>query len=210
MATRAGARAAAPVARARARPRAAPIPIPIPVERVGRRALRIRGVSAEVQRHSAVGVDALHGRGDPALPRLGEVLDLLAHTLDVAEFVHEYENPVGSDVLGEVEAIIFNQIDAGEQFYATGLRVIAEDAEGNEVETALPISVHRPIEVIHSGKRLLAERYTPVPVSGCMPGSVDTMVRYSETRTEFRQSSVNFTLRSEWSSSNGTTRSETW
>ena len=80
----------------------------------------------------------------------------------------------------------------------------------NEVETALPISVHRPIEVIHNSKRLLAERYTPVPVSGCTPGSIDTNVTYSETQTEYRQSSVNLTMRRTWNSSNGTTQTESW
>ncbi len=128
----------------------------------------------------------------------------------ITEFVHEYEGPVDNDILGEIEPVIFNPISELEQFYATGIRVIAQDEEGNEVETALPLSVHRPIEVIHSGKRLLAERYTPVPVSGCMPGSIDTNVRYSETRTEYRQTSVNLTMRRTWNSSNGTTQTSSW
>ncbi len=128
----------------------------------------------------------------------------------VTTFSHEYNTPTETDVLGEDEAIIFNAIPGEEQFYATGIRIIAEDTDGNIVETALPFSVHRPIEVIHSGKREIAERYPPVPVSSCMPGGIGTRVNYSESRKEFRQQSVSVTLRNEWTLSNGLTRNTEW
>ena len=127
------------------------------------------------------------------------------------EFSHTFASPIERDVLGaREEAILFNAIPADQQFYVSGLRVIVEDAEGKTVETALPISVHRPIEVINSGARHMAQRYEPVPASGCMPGTLGGMVTYSEARTEYRQQSVNVTLRNEWTSTRGATESETW
>ena len=43
---------------------------------------------------------------------------------------HLYDAPIESDRVGDLEALIFNQIDTEEQFYVTSIRVIAEDAEG--------------------------------------------------------------------------------
>ncbi len=127
------------------------------------------------------------------------------------QFVHEFDSPIERDVLGaEEEAVLFNPIPADQQSYTASLRVIIEDAEGKAVETALPISVHRPIEVINSGQRLLAQRYEPVPASGCMPGTLGGNVTYSEARTEFRQQSVNVTFRNEWTSSRGNSQTESW
>ncbi|MCA9541224.1 MAG: hypothetical protein KC620_20125 [Myxococcales bacterium] len=124
---------------------------------------------------------------------------------------HRYETPTDRDDLGVVgEPILFNPVPEGEQFYTTGLRIIAEDAQGNTVETALPVSVHRPIEVVHSGKRELAERYEPVPVSGCIPGSIGSQVSYSETVTEFRQQSVSVTVSRDFSQTHGASRTQDW
>jgi len=127
------------------------------------------------------------------------------------QFTHNFESPVDRDILGErEEAILFNPIPGDEQSYVSAIRVIVEDAEGRTVETALPISVHRPIEVINSGARQMAQRYEPVPASGCMPGVLGGMVTYSEARTEFRQQSVNVTFRNEWTATQGSSSSETW
>jgi len=126
------------------------------------------------------------------------------------DFVHTFDGPTDRDTLGADEAIIFNPIPADQQAYTAGIRVIAEDAEGRTVETALPMSVHRPIEIVHSGRRELAERYTPVPVSGCTPGSIGSQVTYSETRTEYRQQSVSITVKQEWAQQNGTSRTQDW
>ena len=127
------------------------------------------------------------------------------------EYSHAFDSPIERDVLGaREEAILFNAIPPDQQFYVSAVRVIVEDAEGNTVETALPVSVHRPIEVINSGVRQMAQRYAPVPASGCMPGTLGGMVTYSEARTEYRQQSVNVTLRNEWTSTRGTTENETW
>ncbi len=124
------------------------------------------------------------------------------------EFIHEFGAPVDQDVLGEEEAVIFNPVPDEQQFYAASVRVIAEDDKGNQLETALPLTVHRPLEIIHSGKRELAERYTPVPVSGCTPGSIGSQVTYSETRTEYRQQSVSVTINRDWATSTGASASQ--
>ncbi len=126
-------------------------------------------------------------------------------------YEHTFEQPVDRDMIGDQEPVIFNPIADSDQFYATGIRVIAVDADGKSVETAMPVTVHRPIEVLMLSKKAqMAERYQPIPVSGCMPGGIGTQVRYSESRTESRQRSVSMTVRSDWSSTNGATQTDSW
>ncbi len=103
-------------------------------------------------------------------------------------------NPIADDLLGFDEAILFNPIPEQQQSYVTAIRVIAVDDEGRTVETALPISVHRPFEVRYGGEYEIAELYEPEPVSGCIPGSIGSSVTYRETTTETRQQSVSVTV----------------
>ena len=113
----------------------------------------------------------------------------------VSTIVHDYEGQVtDTDRLGDQEAIIFNPIDDDTQFYVAGIRIIAENDEGERIETALPISVHRPIEVRYGGAYELAQVYEPEPVSGCQQGSLGGSVSYSERYTETRQQSVRMTV----------------
>ena len=84
------------------------------------------------------------------------------------------------------------------QSYISGVRIVAYDDEGGSVETALPIGVHRPMEVIYDGRFEIAERYEPVPVSGCIPGSIDSRVSYEERVSESRQQSVSMTISTNW------------
>lgn len=123
---------------------------------------------------------------------------------------HQYEVPVEGDRVGEIESLIFNAIGADEQFYVTSVRIVAEDIDGRRVENILPISVHRPIEVIHSGKKFMAERFEPVPVSGCEPGTLGGRVSYSESKSEYRQHQVNLTVRRNWTNSQGISTSSSW
>ncbi len=113
------------------------------------------------------------------------------------------------DALGEqAELVVFNAVPDDQRSYVASLRVIAYDAAGASVETALPLSVHRPIEVIHDGKLELAERYEPVPVSGCIPGGIGTNATYEESSSESRAQSVSVTLSSAWRSSTASALSE--
>ncbi|MFZ4735664.1 MAG: hypothetical protein ACOYM9_06955 [Bradymonadia bacterium] len=132
---------------------------------------------------------------------------------DASRVTHDYGaagGPVGQDTLGEDEPVLFNPVPEGEQFYVTLLRAVAYDAEGRSVETVLPVSVHRPVEVVHNGKLELAEIYDPVPVSGCIPGSINTEVEYEESVSEERQRSVSVTVSRDWGRSNGTSQSNEW
>ena len=74
--------------------------------------------------------------------------------------------------------------------YIATLRVEAEDVEGNVIETSLPFRVVRPMEVKHYGKYELAEIYEPIPVSGCIVGSIGNNVSYSESTTQTRQNNT--------------------
>jgi hypothetical protein len=129
----------------------------------------------------------------------------------VTSFVHEFtdDQPTSEDSVGEsAEIIVFNQVPQDQQSYVSGVRVVAYDKEGRFVETALPVSVHRPIEVKYDGSYELAERYEPTPVSGCIPGSVGNQVSYSENTVETRTQSVSMTVSSNWTTSSGRTVSQ--
>ena len=124
--------------------------------------------------------------------------------------VHDFGtgNAVATDVLGRDEAIIFNPVKDDLQFYVTDVRVIATDDEGRSVETAIPLTVHRPIEVRFRGEQELAEVYEPEPVSGCIPGTIGGEVTYEESTTETRQRSVSVTVSTNWGRSAGHTVSQ--
>lgn len=119
---------------------------------------------------------------------------------DVTNFEYDLGrgNPVADHALGLDEPVVFNPIDPGTQSYLSPIRITAYDDEGTAVETALPLSVHRPMEVVYGGEHELAQIYEPVPVSGCIPGSIGTVVEYSESETETRQTSVSVTVSNKW------------
>lgn len=130
----------------------------------------------------------------------------------VYRYEHTYASPVSEDIIGgEGEPLFFNQVGDGERFYVTSLKVIAhDDAAGLSAETAWPISVHRPLEVVYDGKRDLAERYEPEPVSGCIPGTLGTRVSYSESKSEYRQRTVSVTISQGWVRSQGQELNRRW
>ncbi len=129
----------------------------------------------------------------------------------VTKYEHTHELAVVDDVVGDDEPLFFNPVPDDERFYVTNLRVIAYDDANNLVaETAWPLSVHRPIEVIYDGKRQIAEHYEPEPVSGCIPGTLGTRVSYSESKSEFRQRTVSVTVSSSWMRGHGQSLSRNW
>jgi hypothetical protein len=128
----------------------------------------------------------------------------------ISSFEHSFNSPVAEDFIGESEPVFFNPIPEGEQFYVTSIKVRAYDEEGNSAETALPLTVHRPLEIVYDGKRLVAERYEPMPVSGCIPGSIGTRVSYTETKSEFRQRTVSVTINQNWLRSSGRNLNRSW
>jgi hypothetical protein len=129
----------------------------------------------------------------------------------ITRYEHALEAPAPEDVVGDDEPLFFNPVPDDERFYVTNLRVIAYDDANNIVaETAWPLSVHRPIEVIYDGKRQLAEHYEPEPVSGCIPGTLGTRVSYSESKSEFRQRTVSVTVSSSWMRGHGQSLERNW
>lgn len=118
---------------------------------------------------------------------------------DEYKIVHDFTTPVTNDW---VENLIFNEVPDAYSSYINTLLIKAYDSEGNHAETALPFKVVRPIEVKHFGKYELAETYEPVPVTGCIPGSIGNNVRYTESQSETRQNSVSITLNNNWTNSN--------
>lgn len=123
-------------------------------------------------------------------------------------FEHAASGP--TDRLGVDDPIVLNPVPDDKQFYVLTLRVEALDGKGNAVETVLPFSVHRPLEFHYDGKLRVAEYLEPVPVTGCIPGSIGNRVQYSETTSESRQSSVSITVSQNWSQANGQTNANTW
>lgn len=123
-----------------------------------------------------------------------------------------YEHPATgpTDRLGWAEPFVFNPVAEGDAFYATTLRVIATDARGRSVETALPYTVHRPLEVRYDGELKVGQYFPPVPVTGCIPGQIGNRVTYSETQSETRQQAVSVTVSNNWSRSNGVTNTQSF
>ena len=111
---------------------------------------------------------------------------------------HEFTNAVDEDW---VDNITFRSVPLEYSSYVATVLITVEDFEGNVSETALPFKVVRPLEIKHFGKHELAEVYEPVPVTGCIPGSVGNNVQYSESVSETRQNSVSITINNSWTNS---------
>ena len=120
---------------------------------------------------------------------------------DNFQILHEFNSPVQEDW---VENLIFNKVKEEYSSYISKIEIFAYDADNNEAKTELPFRVVRPIEVKHFGNYELAEFYEPIPVTGCIPGSVGNNVQYSESQTETRQNSVSIGFNKSWSDSNTT------
>ena len=123
----------------------------------------------------------------------------ISYLENVESFEHSYNTPTNFDYL---ENIIMPKVSDDISSYVISIRVVAEDIDGNYVESAIPIRVVRPLEVKHYGKYELAEVYEPIPVSGCIVGGIGNNVSYSESTSETRQNSLNIVISKSWSDSN--------
>ncbi|MBT6402429.1 hypothetical protein HOK09_03135 [Candidatus Woesearchaeota archaeon] len=115
-----------------------------------------------------------------------------------------YNTPVSRDWLQD---IVFQTVPDDVSFYIAKINIKAYDNEDTYAETSLPFKVVRPIEVKHFGKYELAEVYEPVPVTGCIPGTIGSNVQYTESESETRQNSVSMTIDKSWSDSLSLTES---
>ena len=122
------------------------------------------------------------------------------------EVVNEYRSPTNIDY---VENIVFESVPEDLSFYIALIEVTAVSEDGDLIKNILPIKVVRPLEIKHFGESELAEVYEPVPVTGCIPGSVGNNVQYSESSSETRQNSVSVNVSNSWSDSMSSSLSET-
>ena len=120
---------------------------------------------------------------------------------DNFQILHEFNSPVQEDW---IENLTFQKVNQEYSSYISKIEILAYDINSNEAKTELPFRVVRPIEIKHFGNYELAEVYEPVPVTGCIPGTVGNNVQYSESQTETRQTSVSVAYNKSWSDSNST------
>ncbi len=116
------------------------------------------------------------------------------------EYKHSYNSPVANDFL---ENIIFEPPNQDENFYLTSIIIIAKDIDGFEVLNALPVKVVRPIEIRYDGSYEMAQTFEPIPVSGCITGSIDNRIDYNESKAETRENSIEISINKDWSNSIG-------
>jgi len=120
---------------------------------------------------------------------------------DNFQILHEFNSPVQEDW---IENLVFEKVKEEYSSYISKIEIVAYDVDSNKVKTELPFRVVRPIEIKHFGNYELAEIYEPVPVTGCIPGTVGNSVQYSESQTETRQTSVSVSYNKSWSDSSST------
>jgi len=94
--------------------------------------------------------------------------------------------------------------------YTLLFHVTTQEDQGTSHELSFAIGVHRPAEVIVTGETVVAEIYTPVAVSGCIPGGENNRtVMYTETKSETRHRTTQVQWNESWvrshSVSNATT-----
>ncbi len=166
-----------------------------------------------------------------ALQNLPYVLEVEAVGFEPDFFVYEFQGVNGKttgtlklshkasariDSIGDPESqqiLVFNEVPEDMTFYYASIRVTAtvKGKDGDFVETALPISVHRPMEFyLGQAQSQPAEYYEPVAVSGCMPGSLGNSVTYQESHSESRQNAVSVAVAKSWNQSHGVGTSQTW
>lgn len=118
---------------------------------------------------------------------------------------------VGDPASGQL--IVFNAVPENESFYWATIRVTSPVAggDGDFIEVALPIGVHRPMEFhLADSKRRPAQYYEPVPVSGCIPGSLGNSVSYEESKSESRQKAVSVSISKSWNQSKEVSQTQDW
>jgi len=172
--------------------------------------------------------------GDPALRALHKlpyVLEVEAIGFTPEFFMYEFRgiNGAGNEAVkfthpatGNTDSIgdpaskqllVFDQVPEDQSRYYAAIRITAtlKDTDGEYVETALPISVHRPMEFhMETASSSPAEYYEPVAVSGCIPGSLNNQVTYQESKSEARQNSVSVALSASWNTSHSDSKSADW
>jgi hypothetical protein len=133
----------------------------------------------------------------------------------VIQYTHNAQgslDQVGSPYVTDPDPVIFNPVPDDASFYVAGIRIKATVKGTDEfVETAFPMTVHRPLEFrLASGPEQVAQIYDATPVSGCIPGGIQTNVTYSETVSEARQRGVSVAIGQSWNTSHSNSASSNW
>ena len=123
---------------------------------------------------------------------------LITTPYNVYKYEYDFNSPTDHDTL---ENILLDSIPKDASSYIAKLDITVYDIDGNKAQTSLPFRVVRPLEIKHFGKHEIAEIYEPVPVTGCIPGTIGSNVQYSESESETRQNSVSVTINKNWSDS---------
>lgn len=138
-------------------------------------------------------------------------------SFDKVTYTITYNDSIIYDVIHEFNSITDNDFFyfkmplVNEKFssYIASINITAYKDNVQVAETLLPFKVVRPIEVKYHGGYELAEIYDPIPVTGCIPGTIGNNVSYSESNNETRQNSATITISSAWSLSNSQNLSST-
>lgn len=123
---------------------------------------------------------------------------LITTPYNTYNYIHEFSSLTDTDTL---ENILVDKIPEDISSYIATIDITVIDTNGNTAQTSLPFRVVRPLEIKHFGKHEIAELYEPVPVTGCIPGTIGSNVQYSESESETRQNSVSVTINKSWSDS---------
>lgn len=123
---------------------------------------------------------------------------LITTPYNIYNYNHEFNSPTNTDSLRN---IVLDVIPEDTSSYIATIDITVFDVDGKSATTSLPFRVVRPLEIKHFGKHEIAEIYEPVPVTGCIPGTVGSNVQYSESESETRQNSVSVTINKSWSDS---------
>lgn len=109
--------------------------------------------------------------------------------------VHNFNGLTDTDYL----SYTFKNIPSEYSSYISLVKITAYKDNNFVAENVIPVKVVRSLEVKHYGKYELAEVYDPVPVTGCMIGTLGNRVEYSESTSETRQNSVSINISKTWS-----------
>lgn len=111
--------------------------------------------------------------------------------------VHDFNSVTNIDNLNYT----FQKVPQEYSSYISLIKISVYKDNNFVAENIIPVKVVRPLEVKYYGTYTLAEVYDPVPVTGCMIGTLGNRVEYSESTSETRQNSISITIDKSWSDS---------
>lgn len=139
-------------------------------------------------------------------------LSTVTYVVSASEAGYDNVSLTHSPVNGDVDEVVIMMPYIPDELHAFTMitRIVATDDRGQTHEMTFGVGVHRPIEVVLTGDAQVAEIYTPKPVSGCIPGGENNRtVTYSESQSETRSRSLQFSWNEGWLREHAVSRSTT-